>query len=114
MQFTFSKSAWSLGLLLLCLSVSLSYATDQKQVNKLITLAEIQQKIQVIKDRQNLSEDLKARILASYYESEDNLNELLTQQAQAEAFKQSLTSLPLEAKKLQKQINEAEASLKNR
>lgn len=114
MRFTFFKSVWSLGLLLLCVNISLSYAADQKQVNKLITLAEIQQKTQVIKDRQNLSEDLKARILASYYESEDNLNELLTQEAQAQAFKQSLTSLPLEAKKLQKQINETEASLKNR
>lgn len=114
MRFTFFKSAWSLGLLLLCVNISLSYAAAQKQVNKLITLTEIQQKTQIIKDRQNLSEELKARILASYYESEDNLNELLTQETQAEAFKQSLTSLPLEAKKLQKQINETEASLKNR
>jgi potassium-dependent mechanosensitive channel len=94
MRFKIFKSAVSFGLLLLCVSVNLSYAANQKQVNKLITLPEIQQKIQVIKDRQNLPEDLKARILASYYESEDNLNELRSQEAQAEAFKQSFTSLP--------------------
>ncbi len=114
MRFKFFNSALSLGLLLLFVSVNLAYAANQKQVNKLITLPEVQQKTQAIKDRQNISEDLKARILASYYESEDNLNELLSQETQAEAFKQSLSSLPLEAKKLQRQISEAENNLKNR
>ena len=114
MRFKFFNSALSLGLLLLFVSVNLAYAANQKQVNKLITLPEVQQKTQAIKDRQNLPEELKARILASYYESEDNLNELLSQETQAEAFKQSLSSLPLEAKKLQRQISEAENNLKNR
>jgi len=89
-------------------------AANQIQTVKLVTPTEIQQKIQAVKDKQNLSEELKARIVAAYNESLDNLNEAQAQETQTEAFKQAMLSLPLEAKQLTRQITDAENSLKNR
>ena len=101
------------GLLFLLFSHSLM-AMDAKPGQKTLTLSDIQQKIQAIKSRQNITEDLKNRLLTIYTESEENLNELQAQEAQAESFKQSMTSMPAEAKRIQKQILDAEESLKHR
>lgn len=100
-------------LTLSCLT-TLASAANQNQASKVITLTEIQQKIQIIKDKQNLAEELKNRILAAYYEGEDNLSEWQTQESQAETFKQAMNSLPLEAKQLARQLSEEEANLKSR
>ncbi len=81
---------------------------------KLITAADIQQKIQQTQTKQNLSEDVKARILASYNESLNDLNELKTQEQQAETLKLALTSLPGDSKQLARQIDDSENALKNR
>jgi len=87
----------------------------QKQSGvKVLSVADIQQRIQTTKDKQNLAEELKNRILADYYESEDNLSELASQEQQAERFKQVMASLPLDIKQLQRQIGDAETTLKNR
>lgn len=101
-------------LLLMLVAVSPLFAASVRQTVKVYSLADIQQRIQAVKDKQNLSEDLKNRILSAYYESEDNLNELQAQESQAESFKQAMTSVPLEAKQLARQIAEAENNLKNR
>ncbi|OHX38080.1 mechanosensitive ion channel protein MscS [Methylomonas sp. LWB] len=101
-------------LLFLFFSVTLAHAANQKPAIKPASIADIKQRIQFVKDKQNLGEDLKNRILSAYYESEDNLNETEAQDAQAESFKQALNSLPLETKRIAKQIEEAEANLKNR
>lgn len=115
MNFDFFKSAISVYLLALLLSVNLAHGANQKQhATKVLSLAEVQQRIQAIKDRPNLNDELKKRILADYYESEDSLNELIEQDVQAEVFKQSISSLPLESRQLQQHIGEAEAGLKNR
>lgn len=115
MKSVFSKSAISFWLLCLTLSVNLALATNHKShAMRLLTSSDIQQRIQAIKDRPNLNEELKKRVLADYFESEDNLNELVEQENQAEAFKQSISSLPLENKQLEQEIAVAEYALKNR
>lgn len=114
MSFNSCKYGFSLGLLLLFVSVNLVWAGNQKQSIKSIGLEEIQQRIQSIKDRQNVSDELKSRILAAYQESEDNLRQLQQQEELAEAFKRSTRNLPLDAKRLQAQIDEIEAVLKQR
>ncbi len=113
MKYDFLKSGLVLWLIFL-ISVNVAHGANQKQVVKTLSLSEIQQKIQAIKDRQNLVEELKNRVLADYYESEDNLSELNAQENQAETFKQSMNGLPLESKQLQRQIGEAENNLKDR
>ncbi len=94
-------------------SLPASAILTQNPASKTLTLAEIDQKIQTIKDRQNLSDELKKRILSSYAESQDYLSEAQAQEAQAEAYKQSLLNLPIEATHLAKQITDAENNLKN-
>ncbi|OQW71795.1 MAG: mechanosensitive ion channel protein MscS [Proteobacteria bacterium ST_bin11] len=108
------RSGFAFCLLLLLISLNLAHAANQKPTIKALSLADIQQRIQTLKDKQNVSEELKSRVLAAYHESEDNLNELDAQEAQAESFKQALNSLPLEIKQLARQIAEAESNLKNR
>ncbi|MDD1621880.1 MAG: mechanosensitive ion channel [Methylococcaceae bacterium] len=111
----FFKSAFVAGLLLFFIGLTVAHgANKQPPVVKVVTQADILQRIQAIKDKENLSEEAKKRILAAYYESQDNLNELQAQEAQAEAFKQAMNTLPLEAKQLARQITDAETSLKTR
>ncbi|MGZ4960022.1 MAG: mechanosensitive ion channel domain-containing protein [Methylomonas sp.] len=111
----FFKSVYIAGLLLFFVSLNVTYGANQTQpAGKAITQADIQQRIQAIKDKPNLPEELKKRILAAYYESEDNLDEIQGQEAQAEAFKQTMNGLPMAAKQLARQIAEAEINLKAR
>ena len=114
MKPNFSKSVLIAALLLFSISLNPAYGIDQNQAGKPITQADLQLRIQAIKGKPNLSDELKNRVLAAYGESEDNLNESTAQEAQAEAFKQALANLPLEAKQLAQQIADAENSLKNR
>ncbi|WP_026600631.1 mechanosensitive ion channel domain-containing protein [Methylomonas sp. 11b] len=114
MKPNFLRSGFAFCLLFLLISLNLAHAANQKPAIKSLSLADIQQRIQTVKDKQNLPEEQKNRILAAYHESEDNLNELEAQDKQAESFKQALNSLPVEVKQLAKQIAEAEANLKTR
>lgn len=98
----------------LLISVNLAWAGNQKQAVKSITLEEIQQRIQSTKDRQNVSEEQKNRILSAYQESEDNLRQAQRQEELAETFKRSTRNLPLDAKQLQAQIDGTGAVLKQR
>jgi len=100
--------------LLFISSLAVVYGANPNQAIKPITTAEIEQRIQLIKDKQNLPEELKNHILAAYTESLDNLNEAQSQEAQGESFKQAMSRLPLDAKRLLKQIADAEDKLKNR
>ena len=99
--------------LLLLLSLNLAQAANQKQTIKTITLKEVQQQIQSIKKKQNVSEELKARILTAYYASEDNLEELANQESQIELLKRFIKSYPKDAKQLAAQIELIENNLKN-
>ncbi|MCK9608119.1 MAG: mechanosensitive ion channel [Methylomonas sp.] len=114
MSFNTCKYGLSLGLIAFLFSVNLAWAGNQKQAVKSITLDEIQQRIASIKDRQNISEELKNRILAAYQESDDNLRQVQRQENLAEDFKRSTRNLPLDSKQLQLQINETEALLRQR
>ncbi|MEI8573984.1 mechanosensitive ion channel protein MscS [Methylomonas sp. LW13] len=114
MKPNFLRPGFAFCLLFLLISLNLAHAANQNPPNKTLSHTDIQQRIQVIKDKQNLPEEQKNRILAAYHESEDNLNELEAQDAQAESFKQALNSLPIEMKQLARQIAEAESNLKNR
>ncbi len=110
----FLRSGSIFCLLILLISVNLAHAANQKPLSKVVTHAEIQQRIQAIKEKQNLSEEVKTRILAAYYESDDNLSELEAQESQSESLKQMLYSQPVEVKRLAHQIADAEDVLKNR
>lgn len=114
MSFNACKYGVFLGLLALLFSVPPVCAGNQKQAVKSVTLDEIQQRIASIKDRQNISEELKNRILAAYQESDDNLKQMQRQENLAEDFKRATKNLPLDAKQLQLQIAEIEAFLKQR
>ncbi|WP_446811048.1 mechanosensitive ion channel domain-containing protein [Methylomonas sp. 2BW1-5-20] len=109
----FLKSGFAFCMLMLLISVNLAYAANQKSLIKALSHADLQQRMQTVKDKQNLPEELKSRILAAYSESDDNLNEQEAQDAQAESFKQALNSLPMEVKQLARQIADAENNLKN-
>lgn len=100
--------------LLIVGSLNPVYAANQTQTVKPVTQADLEQKIQAIKNKPNLPEDLKNRILAIYNECQDNLKETQTQDAQGEAFKQAMNSLPIQSKRLNRQITDAENKLKNR
>ena len=114
MKFNTCKSFFTVWLLLLFLSVNLAQAANQKQRVKSVSSNEIQQRIQSIKDRQNLSDELKAQILTVYQESEDNLRELVNQDSQADSFKRLTTHFQEESKDLVVQIKAADNKLKNR
>lgn len=115
MNFNFFKSVFIVGLLLFFAGINIVHGTNQKpSAVKPVTQADIQQRIQAIKDKPNLSEEVKKRVLSAYSESEDNLNEIQAQEAQAIVFKQTMNGLPMEAKQLARQIAEAEINLKNR
>ena len=110
-SYNFYSVYW--GLIFLLISHSLM-AMENKSGQKSLSLTDIQQRIQMIKSKQNITEELKNRLQAIYAESADNLNELQAQELQSEAFKQSMSSMPAEAKRLEKQIVDAEESLKHR
>jgi len=114
MNCNFSNLPITVFLITMFLSLNLAWAGDQKQLTKTLTSADIQQRIQAVKDRQNLSEEVKNRVLASYQESEDNLRELQVQENLIASFKGSTKSFPLDIKKLQAQIAEMEELLKQR
>lgn len=104
----------SLCLMMLVLVANLANAANQSVNLNNVTLGEIQQRMQSLKDKQNISEELKSRILAAYQESVDNLVELDNQEQLAEVFKRSSSEALLESKQLQRQIEETESLLKNR
>ena len=99
---------------IICLVFTNADASSQATLIKTITQLDIEQRIQAIKDKQNLSSDVKARVLALYAECLDNLNEAHAMEEQADAFKKSMITLPFEAKQLSRQLADADATLKNR
>ncbi|MGR8931189.1 MAG: mechanosensitive ion channel domain-containing protein [Gammaproteobacteria bacterium] len=101
-------------LILLVFNINLAYSASQSSSVKGVTLAELEQRTESVKEKQNLAEDLKNRILAAYQESADNLREAESQEQQADALKRSSNNIALEFKQVQRQILEAENSLKNR
>ncbi len=114
MKFTIRKFAILLWLSLFLTGLPPAQAGNQSRVSKTVALEEIKQRIQSIKDKPNLSEELKKRILTAYQEAEENLTELENQQHEADANKRLVNSLPLEIKQLNAQIAEAGNNLKNR
>lgn len=114
MKLNICKFAITFWLILLLTSLNLAQAENQSQAIKSASLNEIKQSIQAIKDKQNLSEELKTRILAAYQEAEDNLKEIENQKNQAEAYKKAVNNFPLEIKQLNAQIAEVENHLKDR
>lgn len=115
MMFKFFKFAFAPWLILSLLAINLAFAANESATaKKSVTAAEIEQRMQSLKDKQNISEELRNRILAAYQESLDNLRELENQQTEAAELKRTSSSIPLEAKQLQAQIADAENQLKNR
>ena len=114
MTFNTFKPIFPVWLLLLFLSVNFAQAANQKQAVKNITLKEVRQRIQSIKGKQNLSDELKARILKAYSESEDNLGELAAQESRIDLLKHSTKDFQEDAKKIAAQIERIENKLKSR
>ncbi|MDP1557920.1 MAG: mechanosensitive ion channel [Nitrosomonas sp.] len=78
-----------------------------------IMLATIRKKIEVTKNKANLEEALKQRILNAYIAAEDNLEERLLLQQQTEEIQNQIKDLPNEIKRLEKSIKKAEHQLKD-
>ena len=78
-----------------------------------ITRLEIQEKIELIKNKANLEEALKQSILNAYYAAETNLEELALLEQKKQMGHSKLKNLPAEIKQLEKHINETEEQLKN-
>ena len=114
MKFKSWKFSISIWLILWLIGVNTAWAENQAQTLKSVTLSDIKQHIQSIKDKQNLAEDLKNRILAAYQEAEDNLREIENQKNQAESYKSAVNNFPLENKQLSAQIAELDNDLKDR
>ena len=85
-----------------------------KSVNQTeITLASVRKKIDTVKNKANIEEALRLRILNAYYASEDNLEELLTLELQIQEAQTQLKNLPAEIKQLEKRISKEENQYKN-
>lgn len=101
-------------LLMLLTSVSPLLAANQTPPANPITQAELEQKLQAVKNRSNLGEDVRNRVLSIYAECQDNLKEAQTQDNRSETLKQALNALPWQSRHLARQISDAENSIKNR
>jgi potassium efflux system protein len=112
MQLNVNKSVFMAVFLLFTVSLNQVYGAEQNQAGKLMTAAELQQKIEHI-DKQNVSPDIKKRILALYDDVSDNLKEIAAQEIQTDVFKKIILNLPVENKRLAQQIADSERSLKN-
>ena len=78
------------------------------------TQADIQEKIEIVKNKANLNEVVKQRILSAYYAAETDLNELYILNQQTEIAKNHRKNLPAEIKQLKKRILETEDQLKSK
>lgn len=92
---------------------TVTHATEQPGQAEL-TLAIVQEKIETVKNKSNLDEDLKVRILNAYYATEDNLEEWLLLEQQIKEAQTQLQKLPAKIKQLEKRIAQAEQQLKNK
>ncbi|MBS3963972.1 MAG: mechanosensitive ion channel [Methylomonas sp.] len=92
----------------------LALAAAPAAAEKTLSVDDIRQKAQAIKDRRNLGDDIKNRIVAAYEESIDNLNEIERLEQQTKQLKTALNTLPVEIKQAARQIGESENQLKNR
>lgn len=100
-----------LAMLAFCQTV---FGLSRMTVQKNYAVQDLQQKIQNLKSRQNISDDLKNRLLAIYNDTIDNLSDIQTQEQQSDHYKLAMASMPQEIKQLEKQIADIEFSYKNR
>ncbi|MDD2759716.1 MAG: mechanosensitive ion channel [Methylomonas sp.] len=114
MSFTLINSFLAIWLFCLLCSVNPAAAANQSTAIKGVTLVEVEQRMQSIKDKANIADEIKSRILAAYQESADNLQEAVNQENKAEALKRLSAGVPLELKQVQAQTKAAEEELKNR
>jgi len=114
MSIQFSKFGFFFSVAMLVFSINLAYAVNDGYTSKSVTVADIEQRIQTIKDKQNISDESKARILAAYQESADNLKESDRQEKRAEELKRLSSDIPSDSKRLQRQVTQAQNDLKNR
>ncbi len=78
-----------------------------------ISLAAVLGKINSIKNKANIDEALRLRILNAYYVAEDNLEELTLLEQQIQVAQKQLETLPTTIKQLGKQFEKAETQLIN-
>ncbi|WP_031434987.1 mechanosensitive ion channel domain-containing protein [Methylomarinum vadi] len=105
----------SLVLLLLCLFLLLTgTAWAEKHTTTTDTMLKaVREKIAITRDKTNIDEALRLRILNAYYAAEDNLEELATFEQKSQEAQKQLKSLPAEIKQLSKRVEEKEKQLKN-
>ncbi|MGR9099076.1 MAG: mechanosensitive ion channel domain-containing protein [Gammaproteobacteria bacterium] len=89
-------------------------AAEEPSRNGEITAEALQGKIELLKSKQNLSEETKTRILMIYHEIEDSLDEKKEYDEQIDNFQNALKMLPLRLKNLSADIEHKEQQLKNR
>jgi potassium efflux system protein len=79
-----------------------------------VSLTKVREKINTIKNKPNIDEELSLRILNPYYAAEDNFDELLILDQQIRKERSQLKKLPTEIQQLEKRIKKAEKNLKNK
>ncbi len=77
------------------------------------SLADVRGNIDAVKNKPNIEEALRIRILNAYYASEDNLEELLILQQQIPEDQRQLKNYPSEIKRMERRIEKITKHLKN-
>ncbi|MCK5831616.1 MAG: mechanosensitive ion channel [Methylococcales bacterium] len=96
-------------------STSQTFAGETKLKNQQgITPLIVQKKIDSIKQKSNIEDPLRLRILSAYYSTEDNLDEQIRLKSQTQKYQQQLKNLPKDIKRLEKRISEIENDVKNK
>lgn len=78
------------------------------------SLVDVQGNIETYKNKSNIEETLRLRVLKAYYATEDDLDELLLIEQQIQEQQKQLKLLPAEIKQLEKQISKTEIDYKSK
>lgn len=105
---------WIVYFLLLFFQTHPTFVQAAKFVDTAKTsLADVRGNIDAIKNKPNIEEALRIRILNAYYAAEDNLEELLILQQQIPEEQRQLKNYPSEIKRMERRIDKITKNLKN-
>lgn len=88
-----------------------SLATISESESKIL-LTTVREKVDSLKNKSGIDETLRLRMLDAYYDSEDNIEELIALEKQIQEIQQHLKNLPAEIKQYEKSIGAAEYQFK--
>lgn len=100
--------------LFLCLFFFFIGSVSANKIQSKITLVAVQKKIGSFKQKSNIEESLRLRILNAYYSTEDNLDEQANLNQQIQKYKDEIKELPIEINRLKDRIDEEESNFNNK